>query len=115
MSAPFTVKAQGTAQLFEGEFVLKRLEFKIGEGAWSDTEASPKACTDYATSGGSDYCTVSGGYSDGWNRDSLGPFAKYARDGVDAREACCACGGGEGGCDGGGGTSRLTPNCTSVR
>ena len=64
-------------------------------GAWTDTQASPKACTDYATIGGSDYCTVSGGYSDGWNRDSLGPFAKYARDGVDAREACCACGGGK--------------------
>jgi len=38
VSAPFTVKAQGNAQLFEGAFVLKRLEFKIGEGPWSDTE-----------------------------------------------------------------------------
>ncbi len=38
VTAPFTVKAQGNAQLFEGAFVLKRLEFKIGEGPWSDTE-----------------------------------------------------------------------------
>ncbi len=38
VSAPFTVKAQGNAQLFEGAFVLKRLEFKIGEGPWSDTD-----------------------------------------------------------------------------
>jgi len=38
VSAPFTVKPQGTGQLFEGAFVLKRLEFKIGEGPWSDTE-----------------------------------------------------------------------------
>ncbi len=38
VSAPFTAKAQGTAQLFEGAFLLKRLEFKIGEGPWSDTE-----------------------------------------------------------------------------
>lgn len=38
LSSPFTVKTQGNAQLFEGAFVLKRLDFKIGEGAWSDTE-----------------------------------------------------------------------------
>lgn len=38
VTAPFTVKPQGSAQLFEGAFVLKRLEFKIGEGPWSDTE-----------------------------------------------------------------------------
>lgn len=38
VTAPFTVKSQGGTQLFEGAFVLKRLEFKIGEGPWSDTE-----------------------------------------------------------------------------
>jgi polyisoprenoid-binding protein YceI len=38
ITAPFTAKPQGGAQLFEGAFVLKRLEFKIGEGPWSDTE-----------------------------------------------------------------------------
>ena len=38
IAAPFTAKPQGSAQLFEGAFVLKRLEFKIGEGPWSDTE-----------------------------------------------------------------------------
>jgi polyisoprenoid-binding protein YceI len=38
VTAPFSVKPQGSAQLFEGAFVLKRLEFKIGEGPWSDTE-----------------------------------------------------------------------------
>jgi polyisoprenoid-binding protein YceI len=34
--APFTYKPDGANGLFEGGFTLKRLEFKIGEGAWSD-------------------------------------------------------------------------------
>jgi polyisoprenoid-binding protein YceI len=33
----FTVKERGGFRLFEGKFILKRLEFAIGEGAWSDT------------------------------------------------------------------------------
>lgn len=36
--APFTVKRAGDAVTFEGGFTLKRLQFKIGEGVWSDTE-----------------------------------------------------------------------------
>jgi polyisoprenoid-binding protein YceI len=36
--APFTVKRVGDAVSYEGGFILKRLQFKIGEGAWSDTD-----------------------------------------------------------------------------
>ena len=36
--APFTVKRAGDALTYQGNFVLKRLQFKIGDGAWSDTE-----------------------------------------------------------------------------
>ena len=36
--APFTAKRAGETVTFEGGFTLKRLQFKIGEGAWSDTE-----------------------------------------------------------------------------
>jgi polyisoprenoid-binding protein YceI len=38
VAAPFTVKRAGDAITYEGGFTLKRLQFKIGEGAWSDTE-----------------------------------------------------------------------------
>jgi polyisoprenoid-binding protein YceI len=38
IAAPFTVKRAGDVVTFEGGFVLKRLQFKIGEGAWSDTD-----------------------------------------------------------------------------
>jgi polyisoprenoid-binding protein YceI len=36
--APFSVKRVGDAVTYEGAFTLKRLQFKIGEGVWSDTE-----------------------------------------------------------------------------
>lgn len=36
LSAPFTLKAEGTTGVFEGSFKLKRLDFAIGEGAWAD-------------------------------------------------------------------------------
>src|SRR3954470_5768101 len=36
--APFTVKRAGDAVTYEGRFNLKRLQFKIGEGVWSDTD-----------------------------------------------------------------------------
>lgn len=36
-SAPFTAKKAGDSWVFEGRFVIKRLDFGIGEGAWSDT------------------------------------------------------------------------------
>jgi len=38
VAAPFTVKRSGNAVTYEGSFTLKRLQFKIGEGIWSDTE-----------------------------------------------------------------------------
>ena len=38
VTAPFTFKPEGQGGLFEGGFVLKRLDFAIGEGAWADTE-----------------------------------------------------------------------------
>jgi len=36
--APFTVKRAGDSITYEGRFNLKRLQFKIGEGVWSDTD-----------------------------------------------------------------------------
>lgn len=36
--APFTLTEAGGMRTVEGQFPLKRLQFKIGEGAWSDTE-----------------------------------------------------------------------------
>jgi polyisoprenoid-binding protein YceI len=38
IAAPFTVKRSSDLVTYEGGFILKRLQFKIGEGAWSDTE-----------------------------------------------------------------------------
>ena len=38
IAAPFTVKRAGDAVTYEGRFNLKRLQFKIGEGVWSDTD-----------------------------------------------------------------------------
>jgi polyisoprenoid-binding protein YceI len=36
--APFTFKPAGQGALFDGAFVLKRLDYAIGEGVWSDTD-----------------------------------------------------------------------------
>lgn len=36
VSSDFTVKARQGLMVFEGKFILKRLDFSIGEGAWSD-------------------------------------------------------------------------------
>ena len=36
--APFSARRAGDAVTYEGAFTLKRLQFKIGEGIWSDTE-----------------------------------------------------------------------------
>jgi len=36
--APFTFKPTGQGAVFEGAFVLKRLDYAIGEGVWSDTD-----------------------------------------------------------------------------
>ena len=38
VAAPFSVKRVGDAVTYEGGFTLKRLQFKIGDGVWSDTE-----------------------------------------------------------------------------
>ncbi len=38
VAAPFTVKRAGDAITYEGRFTLRRLQFKIGEGIWSDTD-----------------------------------------------------------------------------
>lgn len=34
---PFTVRTEGGASVFEGTVPIKRLDFRIGEGSWSDT------------------------------------------------------------------------------
>ncbi len=36
VTAPFTFKADGNNGIFEGSFSLKRNDFAIGEGSWSD-------------------------------------------------------------------------------
>jgi polyisoprenoid-binding protein YceI len=38
IAVPFTVKQDGTLRVYDGEFLLKRLDFKVGDGAWSDTD-----------------------------------------------------------------------------
>ena len=37
--APFTFKPEGSSSTFDGAFTLKRLDYAIGEGAWSDVSA----------------------------------------------------------------------------
>lgn len=37
VSAPFTARKSDGQWLFDGKFVIKRLDFNIGEGSWSDT------------------------------------------------------------------------------
>ena len=36
--APFSLAESGGMRVVEGQFPLKRLQYKIGEGAWSDTD-----------------------------------------------------------------------------
>ena len=36
--APFTLRQQGGEAIAEGNLILKRLDFKIGEGEWADTD-----------------------------------------------------------------------------
>ena len=38
VTAPFTLADAAGTRTVEGQFALKRLQFKIGEGPWSDTE-----------------------------------------------------------------------------
>ena len=35
---PFTVQSAGATSTFEGGFTLLRLQFKVGEGVWADTD-----------------------------------------------------------------------------
>lgn len=38
ISVPFTVKPDAAGALFEGGFKINRLQFKVGEGPWGDTD-----------------------------------------------------------------------------
>lgn len=38
VAAPFSFKTDGGNGVFEGAFILKRLDYAIGEGAWGDTD-----------------------------------------------------------------------------
>jgi len=38
VTVPFAVRQDGAASVFEGVFTLKRLDYGIGEGVWSDTD-----------------------------------------------------------------------------
>ena len=56
-----------------------------------DWESSTKApCSQYSEL---QWCTLDGGYGTGWNPAYV-DFAKWGVNGVDASQACCACGGG---------------------
>lgn len=35
--APFTLKAESGAQVFEGMFPIRRIQYRVGEGQWGDT------------------------------------------------------------------------------
>ena len=37
--APFTFKQEGASGVFDGGFVLKRMDYNIGEGPWADVSA----------------------------------------------------------------------------
>ena len=37
--APFTFKQEGANGVFDGGFVLKRMDYNIGEGPWADVSA----------------------------------------------------------------------------
>ncbi len=37
--APFTFKQEGASGVFDGAFVLKRMDYNIGEGPWADVSA----------------------------------------------------------------------------
>ncbi len=39
VSAPFTFKPEGQTGIFEGSFIIKRLDYAIGEGPWADVSA----------------------------------------------------------------------------
>lgn len=39
VAAPFTFRQEGAAGIFDGAFILKRLDYAIGEGAWTDVSA----------------------------------------------------------------------------
>lgn len=39
VSAPFTYTQKGSTGIFDGAFVLKRLDYSIGEGPWADVSA----------------------------------------------------------------------------
>lgn len=56
---------------------------------WISSDGS--TCRDYAERSA---CTVDGSYGVGWH-SGLGHFEDYAVDGIDARQACCVCGGGD--------------------
>jgi polyisoprenoid-binding protein YceI len=43
LTVPFTVKQDGPSSVLEGGFTLLRLQFKIGEGPWSDEDTVANA------------------------------------------------------------------------
>jgi len=49
------------------------------------------SCAQYEAS---NWCTSDGQYGPGWLPDQYGPFSRWQVNGVDAAQACCACGGG---------------------
>jgi len=56
--------------------------------SWTDSEGD--ACYIYKSL---QFCTEYGEMGEGWSND-WGDFESFTRDGFDASDACCACGGG---------------------
>lgn len=63
-------------------------DLQIGGTDW--TSNNGRSCCTYIKSG---WCTSWGGYGPSWG--SNGNFQDWARDGMTAPQACCACGGGQ--------------------
>jgi polyisoprenoid-binding protein YceI len=38
VTVPFSVKTNGSTSILEGSFPMKRLQFRLGEGPWADTD-----------------------------------------------------------------------------
>jgi hypothetical protein len=62
----------------------------FGSPTATDGVPSSRSCLRYAES---DYCDSSGAAGSGWN-GAWGTISELAYNGVDATDACCACGGG---------------------
>eukprot|EP00854_Cymbomonas_tetramitiformis_P021359 gene21359-25669_t len=108
MFTHYGVSASGVRFLFQQEVLLsprpatgsRRRSLRSSESSEfdSDCENVPDQFTDIDSDSCltyqiEDFCNEDGSYGTGWDVN-WGTFDRYARDGVDVTQACCACGGG---------------------